>query len=196
MVDFHLATRRLILRGWRPDDRDPFAALNTDPAVMEFFAAPLTRSESDAVAERFEVELADRGFCPWAVEERESGAFIGFVGLHEVPTSLAFSPAVEVGWRLAQRFWGHGYATEAAAASLRFGFETLGLPEIVAMTTVSNVRSRRVMERLGMSWDPNDDFEHPSIAVGHAVRPHVLYRLTTDEWRAQPDSGEEPTARK
>ncbi len=183
MAEFHLATERLVLRSWRRADRDPFAALNADPVVMEFFESPLTRSGSDAVVDRFEVELADRGFCPWAVEEQASGAFIGFVGLHEVPATLAFSPAVEVGWRLDRPFWGRGYATEAAAASLRFGFETLGLDEIVSMTSVLNVRSSRVMERVGMARDRDGDFEHPSVTAGHALRPHVLYRLGAEEWR-------------
>jgi len=183
MAEFHLATERLVLRSWRRPDRDPFAALNADPVVMEFFESPLTRSGSDAVVDRFEVELADRGFCPWAVEEQASGAFIGFVGLHEVPATLAFSPAVEVGWRLDRPFWGRGYATEAAAASLRFGFETLALDEIVSMTSVLNVRSSRVMERVGMARDRDGDFEHPSVTAGHALRPHVLYRLGAEEWR-------------
>jgi RimJ/RimL family protein N-acetyltransferase len=183
MSEFHLATERLVLRSWRLGDRDPFAAMNADPAVMEFFESPLTRSQSDDLAQRFEVELASRGFCPWAVEEPASGAFIGFVGLHEVSTTLTFSPAVEVGWRLDRPFWGRGYATEAAAASLRFGFETVGVDEIVSMTAVANLRSSRVMERLGMSRDPDGDFEHPSITTGHALRPHVLYRLGAAEWR-------------
>jgi RimJ/RimL family protein N-acetyltransferase len=168
--------------------------MNDDPAVMEFFPSRLTRSESDALIERFEVELAELGFCPWAVEERGSGAFIGFVGLHAVSSTLPFPPAVEVGWRLAQPFWGHGFATEAAAAALKFGFETVGLGEIVAMTSVRNVRSRRVMERLGMARDPGDDFEHPSIAVD-ALRAHVLYRLTAGDWRCHKAAGDQPISR-
>jgi RimJ/RimL family protein N-acetyltransferase len=162
--------------------------MNADPAVMEFFPSTLTRPESDALAERFEVEQGERGFCPWVVEEEGSGAFVGFVGLHAVPTSLTFAPAVEVGWRLARPFWGRGYASEAAAASVRFGFDEVGLDEIVSMTAVTNARSRRVMERLGMDRDPDDDFEHPSVPPG-PLRAHVLYRLPVDAWRARPDTG-------
>jgi RimJ/RimL family protein N-acetyltransferase len=188
MADFRLPTQRLVLRAWRAQDRVPFGAMNADPAVMEFFPSTLTRPESDALAERFVVEQGERGFCPWVVEERDSGAFVGFVGLHAVPTSLAFSPAVEVGWRLTRPFWGRGYASEAAAASLRFGFDEAGLDEIVSMTAVPNARSRRVMERLGMDRDPKEDFEHPSVPEG-PLRVHVLYRLSVDSWRARPDAG-------
>jgi RimJ/RimL family protein N-acetyltransferase len=182
MAPFRLPTQRLVLRAWRAGDREPFAALNADPAVMEFFPSTLARPESDALVERFETEQAERGFCPWAVEEGATGAFVGFVGLHAVNTSLPFAPAVEVGWRLAQPFWGRGYASEAAAATVRFGFDEAGLDEIVSMTTVPNARSRRVMERLGMARDPSEDFEHPNIPAG-PLRLHVLYRLSVDDWR-------------
>ena len=134
----------------------------------------LNREESDALVERFEDEHSRRGFCPWSVEEQESGAFIGFVGLHEVPDELAFAPAIEVGWRLAREFWGRGYATEAAASSLGFAFEQLNVDEVVSMTSELNERSRRVMERLGMHRDPHDDFEHPKLPEGHRLRAHVL----------------------
>jgi RimJ/RimL family protein N-acetyltransferase len=184
VADFRLRTPRLVLRAWQAEDREPFAALNADPAVMEFFPATLTRPESDALVERFEVEQAERGFCPWAVEEERGGAFVGFVGLHSVNEGLPFTPAVEVGWRLAQPFWGRGYASEAAEESLRFAFEELGLDRIVSMTTVRNVRSRRVMERLGMARDPGDDFEHPSVPPG-PLRRHVLYRLSVEDWRGR-----------
>jgi RimJ/RimL family protein N-acetyltransferase len=186
MGEFYLATERLVLRQWRDKDREPFAQMNADPVVMEFFTAPLSRRESDAAVDRYKLEFDECGFCPWAVEERSGGAFIGFVGLHAVPTTLAFSPAVEVGWRLAEPFWGHGYATEAGRASLRFGFETLGLDEIVSMTAIRNVRSARVMRRLGMRSDPG--FDHPGIPDGHAVRPHLLYRLAAVDWRARADA--------
>lgn len=180
-----LQTDRLVLRGWREEDRAPFAVMNADPVVMEFFPALLTEAESDDLVARFALEHAERGFCPWAVEERASGAFIGFVGLHEVPTYLDFSPAIEVGWRLSHAYWGRGYAREAAAAAIAFGFETLGVPEIVSLTTVGNLRSRRVMERLGMTRDFGGDFEHPRIPEGHSVRPHVLYRLAAADWAEQ-----------
>jgi RimJ/RimL family protein N-acetyltransferase len=172
-----LSTARLVLRPWREEDREPFAVMNHDPAVMEFFPSVLSRAESDALVERFSVEGAQRGFCPWAAELADGGTFIGFVGLHEVPDDLAITPAVEVGWRLARPYWGRGLATEGATEALRFGFESLGLEEIVSFTSVLNVRSRRVMERLGMTRAAADDFEHPRVAVGHRLRPHVLYRL-------------------
>ncbi len=177
MADDELRTPRLVLRRWREEDEGPFAALNADPEVMEFFPSRLTRSESDALADRFDAEFGARGFCPWAVEERATGTFVGFIGLHAVPDDLACAPAVEVGWRLARPFWGRGLATEGARASLRFGFTTLGLDEIVSFTSEVNSRSRAVMERLGMTRRPTEDFAHPRVSEGDRLRPHVLYRL-------------------
>jgi RimJ/RimL family protein N-acetyltransferase len=172
-----LQTERLLLRRWREADREPFAALNADPATMEHFPAPLGRAESDALATRIEAGFDQHGFGLWALELREGGEFIGFAGLAVPSFEAHFTPAVEVGWRLARSAWGHGYATEAGGAALEFGFGELGLAEIVAMTTVGNRRSRAVMERLGMSHDPADDFALPTLAAGHPQRPHVLYRL-------------------
>jgi ribosomal-protein-alanine N-acetyltransferase len=168
----------LLLRDWQPEDRPAFAAMNADPGVMEFLSAPLRPEDSDALAERFEAESSRRGFCPWAVEERESGDFIGFIGLHEVPEYLSFAPAVEVGWRLARRFWGRGFATEGASASVALAFGDLGIGELVSMTALLNVRSQRVMERLSMRRDPADDFEHPRVPEESELRRHVLYRLS------------------
>jgi ribosomal-protein-alanine N-acetyltransferase len=183
--DFEIVTRRLTLREWRDDDRAEFARMNADPQVMEFFLAPLRQEESDAAVDRFVDEFRRRGFCPWAVEERESNSFVGCVGLHEVPESLSFAPAVEVGWRLARSFWGRGYATEGATSSVNFAFGVLGLDEVVSMTTLVNRRSSSVMERLGMQRDPAEDFEHPNIPLGHDLRPHMLYRLTRSSWRSR-----------
>jgi RimJ/RimL family protein N-acetyltransferase len=160
--------------------------MNADPVVMEFFPSLLSREESDAMLDRFEDEYSRRGFCPWAVEEREGATFIGFVGLHEIPDYLSFAPALEVGWRLARGFWGRGFATEAAASSLTFAFQELLADEVVSMTSAVNERSRRVMERLGMHRDALDDFEHPRVPEGHSLRPHVLYRLTSSDWEPQP----------
>jgi RimJ/RimL family protein N-acetyltransferase len=171
-----LRTDRLLLRDWREADLAPFAEMNTDPAVMEFFPSLLDDRESDELARWFSAELAEYGYCPWAVELVDSGAFIGFVGLNNVADYQPFAPNVEVGWRLARRYWGSGYATEGASAALRYGLDQLGLAEIVSFTSVINIRSRAVMERLGMSRNPADDFEHPRIAAGHVLRPHVLYR--------------------
>jgi ribosomal-protein-alanine N-acetyltransferase len=160
--------------------------MNADPAVMEFLSATLRPDQSDALALRFEDELERRGFCPWAVEDRESGDFIGFIGLHEVPEYLPFAPAVEVGWRLARRYWGRGFATEGARAAITFAFGDLCLGEIVSMTARLNVRSQRVMERLSMRRDPGEDFEHPHVDEGSDLRRHVLYRLTAVDWLGLP----------
>lgn len=172
-----LCTDRLLLRRWRPEDREPFAALNADPAVMEHFVACPTRAESDDLVDRIEDTFDREGYGLWAVEVVADGSFAGFVGLWPATFDAAFTPAVEVGWRLARHAWGSGYATEAAQAALRDGFERLGLDEIVSFTTVGNVRSRRVMEKIGMTHDPADDFDHEAVPVDHPLRRHVLYRL-------------------
>ncbi len=178
-----LRTERLLLRRWRDTDRAPFAALNADPAVMEHLPAPLSREESDAFVDRIEAEFEAVGYGLWAVEVVESGRFIGYVGLHRVPFASHFSPtasgtpAVEVGWRLAQEHWGHGDATEAARAAVGHGLHVVGLEEIVSFTSPDNERSWRVMERLGMTRDPRDDFDHPNVPDGHRLRRHVLYRI-------------------
>ncbi|HEY0022877.1 MAG TPA: GNAT family N-acetyltransferase [Longimicrobium sp.] len=172
-----LTTSRLVLRPWRDDDLAPFAALNADPRVMEFFPAVLSRAESDGPVARIRRHVEAHGFGLWAVEVPGVAPFIGFVGLMTVPPALPFSPAVEVGWRLAHEHWGRGYATEAGRAAVEFGFGVLGVPEIVSFTAEQNRPSRAVMERLGMTHSPADDFEHPSIPAGHALRRHVLYRL-------------------
>jgi ribosomal-protein-alanine N-acetyltransferase len=173
-----LTTGRLVLRPWRDDDLAPFAALNADLRVMEFFPAVLSRAESDGLVARIRLHMETHGFGLWAVEVPGVAPFIGFVGLMTVPPALPFAPAVEVGWRLAREHWGRGYATEAARAAVEFGFGVLRLEEIVSFTTERNRPSRAVMERLGMVHSPAEDFEHPSIPAGHALRPHVLYRLS------------------
>jgi RimJ/RimL family protein N-acetyltransferase len=172
-----LRTERLLLRRWREADREPFAALNADPAVMEHFPATMSRAESDGLVDRIEAAFEERGFALWAVEVAVDGGFAGFVGLAQVRFEARFTPAVEVGWRLARERWGRGYATEAARAVIAFGFEEVGLEEIVSFTAPVNVRSWRVMERLGMTRDPAGDFDHPAVPPGHPLRRHVLYRL-------------------
>ena len=172
-----LETERLLMRSWREDDLAPFAALNADPVVMEHFPSTLTRQESDALVVRITAQLDDLGYGLWALEVRDSGEFVGFTGLALQTFPAHFTPAVEVGWRLKQSAWGHGYATEAALAALDYGFAVAELDEIVSMTAVTNVRSRRVMQRIGMTHDPADDFEHPNVPDGHRVKPHVLYRI-------------------
>jgi RimJ/RimL family protein N-acetyltransferase len=171
-----IETERLLLRDWREDDFEPFARMCADPLVMEFFPATLTPEETAAALERGRAHFARHGFGWWAAELKETGTFIGFIGLAVPGFEAHFTPCVETGWRLAAEYWGRGLATEGARASLRYGFETLGLREIVSFTTVGNGRSRRVMEKLGMTHDPADDFDHPRIAEGHPLRRHVLYR--------------------
>jgi RimJ/RimL family protein N-acetyltransferase len=166
---------RVRLRAWVPSDREPFALLNADPVTMEFFPAALSRAESDAMVDRLQAQLEDRGWGLWCLDV--GGRCAGFVGL-AVPTFAAhFTPCVEIGWRLDKVFWGHGYATEGARLALQFAFETLFLPEVVSFTAVANWRSRRVMQRLGMTHLAQDDFNHPRLPDGHALQRHVLYRI-------------------
>jgi RimJ/RimL family protein N-acetyltransferase len=177
-----LHTPRLLMRRWRAEDRAPFAALNADPVVMEQFPSPLTAAESDALVDRIEAGLDERGWGLWAVEVQDSHAFIGFVGLNPATFDAPFTPAVEVGWRLAREQWGQGFATEGARAAVEFAFVDLELDEIVSFTTHGNTRSRRVMERLGMRRNPADDFDNPNVPAGSPHRPHVLYRLDRTAW--------------
>ncbi|GAA4901389.1 GNAT family N-acetyltransferase [Streptomonospora salina] len=179
--DVWLRTPRLVLRGWRDADREPFAQLNADPEVMAHFPAVLTRAESDTRADRIEADLAEHGFGLWALEVAATGAFIGFAGLNPARFPAHFTPAVEVGWRLARHAWGYGYATEAARAAVAFGFDRCGTEEIVSFTSRTNVRSQAVMRRLGMRCDSADDFDHPQLPAGHRLTPHVLYRLSADD---------------
>lgn len=178
LIEFE--TERLFLRQWKPADRAPFAALNSDPRVMEFFPALLTRAESDAMADRCESLIHERGWGFWAVELKASREFIGFVGLHIPSVRLPFSPCVEAGWRLAFQHWGKGFASEAAGGALRIGFSSLGLNEIVSFTAVGNRRSRAVMEKLAMR--ESGVFEHPQIPEGSSLRWHCLYRLPRDHY--------------
>lgn len=172
-----LGTERLRLREWRNEDREPFRALNQDPEVMEFFPHPLAASESDAMVDRCVENFIRYGFGPWAVEEKATGNFLGFIGLI-VPTFQAhFTPCVEIGWRLVRSSWGKGYAVEGASAALAFSFSVLRLEEVVSLTSPLNRRSWAVMERLGMRRDLRDDFLHPRLAPEHRLAPHLLYRI-------------------
>ncbi len=177
-----VVTERLMLRPFSDVDRAPFFALNTHPAVVESLGASPTRAESDDMIKRYSAEMAREGWGLWAVAEAfEGGAgFVGMVGLHRVRPELPCAPAVEIGWRLHPDHWGQGYATEAAAAALRFGFENAGLTEVVAFTTTLNTRSQAVMARIGMRRDVDGDFDHPSVPEGSPLRRHVLYRTTSD----------------
>ncbi len=168
------------MRRWRPDDRGPFAALNADPEVMRHFPSPLTRQASDALADRIDARIAQDGWGLWALEELQTGRFVGFTGLSRTTFAAPFTPAVEVGWRLARAAWGRGLASEAAHAATSYGFDVLGLDEIVSFTAAGNARSLAVMRRLGMRHDPTDDFDHPHVDDPR-LRRHVLYRLTASD---------------
>ncbi len=181
-------TSRLILRRWQPADREPWAAMNADPDVMRYFPQPLDRAGSDALLDRLDGMFGQYGYGFWAVELRATGEFAGSIGLALQDYPAPFTPATEVGWRLARHAWGHGYATEGARASLRFAFEHCGLSEVVSTTAVPNEPSQAVMRRLGMTRDPAEDFDHPRVPAG-PLRRHVLYRLSRDEWLTQ----QEPT---
>jgi len=188
-----LTTPRLLLRRWRPSDREVFRTINADPRVMEFFPSTLTAAESDALADRIGSHFQTHGFGGFAAELRTTSAFIGFVGLAVPGFDAAFlrpppdrpdplgvlqSQVVEIGWRLAYEYWGQGLATEGARAVARYAFQTLNLPSLVSFTVPANLRSRRVMEKIGMVRDPYADFLHPNLPEGHTLRPHVLYRLS------------------
>lgn len=171
-----LRTERLLMRRWRESDRDPFADLNADPEVMRYFPALLTREESDAAVDRFERRFNQQGFGLWALEVLATGEFIGFTGLNPMPEGVPGAGDLEVGWRLARKAWGHGYATEAALAALDVALVRVGLPVVWSMTAVLNERSQAVMRRIGMVRHAT--FEHPAIEVGHPLRPHVVYRVS------------------
>jgi RimJ/RimL family protein N-acetyltransferase len=179
-----IQTERLILRGWRVADLVPFAAMNADPEVMEHFPSLLSREDSDAFVGRQVDGWAANGFGLWVVERSADGAFLGFTGLARPRFDAPFMPAVEVGWRFARAAWGQGYATEAARAAVAHGFEVVGLDQIVSFTSPANVRSWRVMERIGMAHDAADDFDHPRLPEGHPLRRHLLYRLRRADWEA------------
>ncbi len=170
-----LTTARLKLRDWRDDDLPAFAALNADPEVMEFFPNTLTTEDSNAFAGRIRDRIAQHKWGLWAIEVINGPAFIGFVGLSVPKFQAHFTPCTEIGWRLSRAAWGQGYATEAARAAVDYGFQILGLREILSFTSIGNTKSRHVMEKLGMTTDPADNFDHP--LVGGPLRKHVLYRL-------------------
>lgn len=176
-----LATDRLLLRPWHASDYAPFARLNADPITMRYFPEPLSEAKSNAMADRINALIGERGWGFWAVEIVGVAPFIGFVGLHVPSADLPFSPCVEIGWRLDRRYWRQGYATEAAKRALEFGFTDLELGEIVSFTAAVNTPSQGVMQKLGMRHD-GETFEHPDIPEEHPLRPHILYRLSRQDW--------------
>jgi len=178
LPDCMLTTQRLRLRRWREEDLAAYAALNSDPRVMEFMPKVLNREESDASARRINKNFIKNEFGLWAVEVVGVADFIGFTGLTVPRFEAHFTPCVEIAWRLARAYWGFGFATEGARAARDYGFNHLNLAQIVSFTVPANQRSRNVMARIGMTHSPDDDFEHPLLPVGHPLRHHVLYRLT------------------
>lgn len=177
MNEYAIKTERLILRPWREEDLEAFARLNADPRVREYFPGLLIREESDQLAKKICIAMEQQGWGLWAVSIPDVADFIGFIGLASVDFAADFTPAVEIGWRLSYEYWGKGYATEGAKAALIYGFETLQLDEIVAFTAINNVRSRHVMEKIGMYHDEKSDFDHPKLPEGHSLRRHALYRI-------------------
>ncbi|WP_196208197.1 GNAT family N-acetyltransferase [Citrobacter sp. Res13-Sevr-PEB04-36] len=173
-----LETSRLILRQWEIKDMAAFADLNADPDVMRFFPAPLTKQESDSLAERFSEGIEQRGWGFWAVESKETHEFVGCVGLHPQPDKFPFSPCTEIGWRLSKTYWHQGLAMEAAEVCLEYAFATLALNEVVSFTSVLNKPSERLMKRLGMV--KMDTFPHPALPTSHRLSQHVLYRIQPD----------------
>ena len=169
-----IETPRLLLRQWRDEDRDPWRAMNADPAVMEHFPSTLDAERADWLMERHRRLLTDTGLGFWAVERREGGAFLGFAGLNLVGDGGPMHGRWEVGWRFAQHAWGHGYASEAGAASLAHG-HAHGMAEIVSFTASTNARSEAVMRRIGMRRAPEQDFDHPALPEGHRLRRHIVY---------------------
>lgn len=172
-----IVTPRLLLRPWRDVDREPFAAMNADPEVMEHFPSTLDRNQSDASIDLFTDHIEAEGFGFWAVEHLDSAAFLGVVGLQRLKWDNPIQPGVEIGWRLARTAWGQGFASEAAKACVAYGFGQLALRQIVSFTAVPNLRSQAVMQRIGMRRRADLDFEHPAVAVGHVLRPHVVYSI-------------------
>ncbi len=178
-------TTRLILRPWRPSDLTPFAVMGQDPLVMEFFPELLTQEETSASIERIQSTFVAHGFCFYACELKESGEFIGFIGLSVPNFTAHFTPCVEIGWRIASSHWGHGYATEGALKCLEIGFNEFHLNEIVSIAVKGNYKSIKVMQKLGMVREIKGDFQHPKLAMEHPLSLHVLYKINQEQWRHQ-----------
>lgn len=174
-------TDRLIIRRWLKSDLDLFSQLNQDPKVMAFFPNLLTKSQSSALMKRFILHHLDYGFSIYPIVLKETDTFIGFCGLLSVGFSAHFTPSIEIGWRLMSKYWGNGYAPEAAQAMLELGFDQFNLDEIVSFTFKDNLNSRRVMEKIGMTYNKRDDFDHPNLKLDHVLRPHVLYRIKNNK---------------
>lgn len=182
-----IQTERLVLRQWCSADLDPLSRMNADPRVMEYFQSVLMQEESSALLQRAYNHIEEHGWGKWAVALKETGEFIGRIGLEDVDFHISFSSNLELGYRLAFEHWGKGYASEGASAVLKYGFNYLNLNEIVAFTPVQNLRSQLVMERIGMHHDPRDDFDHPKLPKNHHLQRHVLYRISHQDWQQDND---------
>ncbi|MFH7767462.1 GNAT family N-acetyltransferase [Acinetobacter sp. BSP-28] len=179
-MSLQLETSRLILRAWKNSDLKPFYALNCNPEVMRYFPDCLTRAQSDALAHRFQGLIETQAWGVWAIELKQTGEFIGFTGLHAQPRQFTFSPCTEIAWRLEQKYWGNGFATEAATACLNFAFDSLNLKQIVAFTAAQNIKSQAVMQRLGMQF--KDYFNHPALDDSSPLQRHVLYQIAAAQF--------------
>lgn len=173
-----IETERLILRPYREDDRDAFAALNGHPEVGAWLGGVLTREQSDAMMDRITAHIAQHGFGFWAAERRADGRLVGAIGLMVMGDDLPAPGAIELGWRLHPEAQGAGLATEGAAAARDWAFAELGVPEVVAITADTNVRSQAVMRKIGMTPDPARDFDHPRLATDHPLRRHVFFSVS------------------
>lgn len=178
----YLETEHLILRSWKEEDREPYFHINQDPKVIECLLGPLTEQQVDLFIEAMNKQQHDRNYTLWAVEEKATGGMMGFIGLNYVEWEAPFTPAVEIGWRLGSEYWGKGYATEGAKAVLEYGFEQLGLQEIVSFTVPANKRSQRVMEKIGMMREEKGDFCHPKLMADHPLSRHILCRLKRQDY--------------
>ena len=183
-----LRSQRLVLRHWRPEDKKIFAAMSADPQVMQYERPTLSSEQSDLLVEAIQLGLETRDFGFWAVQifddaGLDENSLVGFVGLSVLKWEASFTPCVQIGWRLSRQHWGFGYATEAAAKVLEYGLKDMGLNEIVSTTSLLNMRSIAVMERLGMVRDQN--FDHPNIRINDPLRRHVLFRMSQQRWTHQ-----------
>lgn len=178
------STKRLLMRQWRDEDRQQFAAMNNDPEVMRYFPRKFTREESDASVTRHVNHIADTGWGIWAVEKKDSGEFIGFVGFSYPGEWHPCAGKIEIGWRLGRHHWGLGFATEAANFALKIGFDSFGFEDVVSFTSECNLPSIKVMEKIGMI-DDGIGFEHPRIDIESPLRKHVVYRISRCDWQAK-----------
>ena len=172
-----IETERLILRGWRDADVAPFHAMGNDAEVMRYLGAPQSLSEAEAAKDRQNALLASHGYCFWALERRADGAFLGFCGIKPGPEGTPIAGQVEIGWRLAREAWGQGYAREAAQATLRWAWDRLAVPRVIAMTVPANRRSWGLMERIGMTRRAELDFGHPAFPENHPLHRHIVYAV-------------------